>query len=245
VKILIIGCGFVGKALATALKDHELTLTTLSAPHLPDLFNYSSNCFLLNGSDEQKLKKAIEAQDIVIVCLAAKGKSSYEQTYLNTAKVLRKLIGSKHLIYTSSTGVYIEDGLVTEESKTNGILALTEQELFHLPHTTILRLGEIYGKERSLEKKIKNPPIQISPLSPINMIHIDDVVGAILFAIKKPLYGIYNLVQDNHKTRLELYKDLSKKYGVGMPNFQYIQGNTKIVSNEKIKAAGYRFLDVI
>ncbi len=241
-KILILGCGYVGKSLAVALKDHELTLTTLSNANLPALFAYSPNCFAVSGSDKEKLKTLIKTQDVVIVCLAAKGKATYEETYLNTAKTLGSLVGSRHLIYTSSTGVYAEEGIVTENSKTAGTLALTENEFLSLPYVTILRLGEIYGKERSLEKKIKNPPSQISPLSPINMIHVDDVVGAVLFAIQKPLYGVYNLVHDDHKTRLELYKELSQRYSVPMPNFNYIQGSSKIVSNEAIKAAGYTFL---
>ena len=244
-KIMILGCGYVGKSLARALQGHALTLTTQNPGNLPALSAYSENCFAVCGTDAEALSCLLSDQDVLIVCLAAKGKADYETTYLETAKTLKTILTKKPLrqiIYTSSTGVYEEKegGVVTEESKTSGILDLTEKEFLSLHNTTIFRLGEIYGEERQIKDKLSRA---ICSDSPTNMIHLHDITGAILFAIQKPLFGVYNLVDDIHETRAELYGRLAQKYGLPLPPFQHppLRGN-KIVSNQKIKDAGYHFI---
>ena len=60
------------------------------------------------------------------------------------------------------------------------------------------------------------------------------------------LTGIYNLADDDHPTRKELYDEISKKFQVPEvtwdPSLTSLRSGNKRVSNHKIKQSGYRFV---
>jgi NAD dependent epimerase/dehydratase family enzyme len=78
------------------------------------------------------------------------------------------------------------------------------------------------------------------------MVHRADVTAAIDYALRHRLDGIYNLADDDHPTRQELYNHIAEK--LGLPAIQWDQnsdayrGGNKRISNHKIKAKGFTFL---
>lgn len=263
--VLIIGSGFVGFSLGHLLsKKYSVTLTTRSEEKFQSITSSGLHPLLLDTKDKKRLKTAIEDKDIIIVCLAPKSSQDYESTYLATAKNLREALSPHHrckmLTYTSSSSVYGDhQGQVTDEeskllgkSKASQILIETEKIYLSLEATGIdiclLRLSEIYGPGREISKRVKTLSEISAPgdgLNPTNMIHLDDICSSVVFVIENRLRGIYNLCDDDHLPRKEMYDKVSHKKNLPQvifdPEKTSIHSGKKVLSNEKIKKAGYLF----
>ncbi len=221
--IAIIGCGYVGSAVARNWqqeKNYTITVTTTSEQRVADLENIANEVVVINGDDELALRSLLQNQDAVVVSVAPKGDRQvdanvYEQTYLRTAQTLVAALqhapSVKQVIYTGSYSVYGDSKSVwlDEESpvapaNSNGqVLCDTEQVLLQAANQNlkvcILRLGGIYGEGRELVKIFSrwagtNRPGKGEYFT--HWIHLEDIVSAIDFALLNQLQGIYNLVND-------------------------------------------------
>ena len=217
---------------------------------------------ILDTSDTKKLQQLVDAADVVIVTLAAKGKDTYKATYLDTATNIKKAIKSRdtplQIIYTSATSVYGDQkgGDTTEEapllaSSINGHILVETEKTFlsmqsDLINVCIFRLSEIYGPGREIKRRVlyyqdKCAPGDGSQFA--NMIHAKDIANAICFAVEKELFSIYNLSDDEHLTRKQLYEMIEQEYQLNRVQFDpsigsTFLGNKKVIS-EKIKKAGF------
>lgn len=261
---LIIGGGYVGKACAQALRQqgHTITVTTTRAEKLNELQAIAHRSLLLKGNDLQAMIAALMGQQIVLLSVAAHSVEDYIDTYLVTAETLaialQQSSEARQLIYTSSTSVYGErEGEWVSETDTLAplnaqamTLCLTEQVLLSkvpsFVKLCIFRLGEIYGAGREIQERLKRMPKKSFPGSGnnyTNLIHLDDVVAAILLAIEKKFSGIYNLCNDFHLPRRELYDQLCQMEGLPKvqwdPSLPSLHGGNKRVSNDKIKREGF------
>ncbi len=266
-KIAIIGCGYVGIALASQLQNdgHEITVTTRSPSKATALAKQTARICILQGNDVNALVDLLQDQDAAILCLAADNQAAYESTYLDTAKALAKAVEHTpklaQIVYTGSTSVYGEHhgAVVSEDTPlspahaSGRILAATESQLLQLAtpqrHVCVLRLGEIYGPERHLGERLRSLngcALPGSGQNLTNLIHLEDIVGAIVFTLKHRLSGVYNLCNDLHVTRQSLYADICRKEGLPQVIWNAaapsMHGGNKSVSNAKLKAAGYAFM---
>jgi NAD dependent epimerase/dehydratase family enzyme len=77
------------------------------------------------------------------------------------------------------------------------------------------------------------------------MIHKSDVSAAIDYALRHQLDGIFNLADDDHPTRNELYAAVAKQNHLKPPHCDptlvTIRNGNKRVSNHKIKSEGFVF----
>lgn len=263
--ITILGCGYVGKALATHWRaaGHHITATTRSVKRVAELQEYADRVVLLHIND---LYNILEDSQVLLLSMAADHPSDYESTYLNTAQALLKILPQlpllKQIIYTSSTSVYGDhQGQWVEElsqlksiDHNSRILIETEKELLQASQlgcsTCIMRLGGIYGPGRELNRRLKNLngcPLAGSGEEFTNLIHIEDIIGGIDFALYNRLEGIYNLCNDSHLTRRDLYDTLCQQENLAPltwdPSLKSLHTGNKRVSNTKIKAAGYEFIE--
>ncbi len=265
-RVLIIGCGYVGKALSKHfLSDgHFVTVTTRHQENVATLRSCSSQVLLFDGKDYTDLQNVLPSQDLVLLTVAADSPDKYENTYLKTAQQLLLLsantLSAPTLIYTSSTSVYqenqggivVEDSLLEETRTHSSILIKTEKILQKLSQhgwkVCIFRLSEIYGPGRSILGRIKNLEGKKLPGDGnkyTNMIHVDDIVGACDFAFQNDFSGVFNLSDDDHFLRRKWYDQIAEKYSLKKVEWDetlssYHGGNKK-VSNQKIKEAGYVF----
>jgi hypothetical protein len=164
----------------------------------------------------------------------------------------------KQIIYTSSCAVYgdHQGAWVTETSdlkstNTNGeILIQTERVLLDLAtaqrRVCILRLAGIYGPNRSLDRIFGSMAGTTRPgdgQEPSNWVHLDDIVGAIVFAQTHGLGGVYNLVNDNPLPRRKLAQWICETYGLAPIHWDPTQPSRRALnvrlSNQKLKNAGY------
>lgn len=262
-KIGIIGCGYVGQAIAAICRKHgyEISATTRHKEKISFLENFVDKVFLLN---EHNLSSFLENQDIILITVAPDNPSNYQSTYVNTAKQVKEILkhnsSIKQLIYTSSTSVYGEHNgdWVTEisplkpESESARLLCETEDILLSCRsqnlNVCIFRLGEIYGPGRLIEDRLERMHNQVfagTGVSYTNIIHIADIVNAIEIALLNNLDGIFNLCNDFHVPRREFYDQLCQKKNLPVivwdPEKENRHKGNKRVSNEKIKKEGMVF----
>lgn len=222
-KIAIIGCGYVGTALARywhQQKGYSVKATTTREKRVTELESVATEVVVMTGEDSQAMAKLLQDCDTVVLSIAPISDrqvdaAAYRQTYIPTAKnliaALKNNSSVKQLFYLSSCSVYgnkqgewvDETSPVDDSSEYNQVLHQTEQILLSSDKedvkACILRLGGIYGSGRELTKrlaKIAGKTLPGSGSTFTSWIHLEDVVGAIDFLAQKRLSGIYNLVND-------------------------------------------------
>jgi len=245
---LIIGCGYVGSRVAERLQKQNLTVevTTTSPERLEELQPFHPQ--LLRSKED--LHPLVAHADWILLSVAPKKGANYRTTYLDTAKAVLEGSPRGPLVYISSTSVYGDYGgkVVTEETPVSPltseaeILVKTEELLLTYPETTILRLGEILGPGRELEKRVLSlsgktlPGIgeNLTNLSPIDLI-----LEGVELVREENLRGVYNLVSDLHVPRRELYEKITGEAGLPPPQWDPTltsrHGGNKCVSGQKMK----------
>ncbi|MBS4169182.1 SDR family oxidoreductase [Parachlamydia sp. AcF125] len=258
-KIGILGCGYVGKAVAQSLKPHhEVTAFTRRVNRLEELATYANKVMVI----EKTLDSLLENQQILIITIAPSQGDSYEECYLKTAQAIASCIAKcpnlRQIIYTSSTSVYgeycgawvDENTIPNPQNEKEQVLLQAEKVLLSLtsktPSVCILRLGEIFGPGRELTRRFAGNGRKIFPGTGenfTNLTHLADIINVITFAINNALQGIYNLCLDIHPTRKLLYKQLCRRNHFPDPFWdtqaQTIHAGNKKVLCGKLRLAGY------
>jgi nucleoside-diphosphate-sugar epimerase len=232
-KAAILGCGYVGTAVARlwSAQGISVTATTTNPGRVEELQTVAAAVEVVNGSNTTGIVDLLRNQDTLLICVGAGRQANYEETYLNTAKTVVNALEQapqlRQIIFTSTYSVYgnyngawaREDDPARPATDNGRIMAATEQTLLNAttgdshPETLrersvcILRLGGIYGPGRELAKIYRRAAGSTRPGSgheASNWIHLDDIVGAIAFAQTHHLSGLYNLVQDEIPTVRDL-----------------------------------------
>jgi nucleoside-diphosphate-sugar epimerase len=273
-RALIVGCGYVGLPLGIELvkQGHEVFGLRRSPGADADLKSAGIKLLIGDITRPEQLTQLPAAYDWVVNCVSASGGGveEYREVYLQGARNLIEWLGTtppKKFVYTSSTSVYGQnDGSLVKENsptepaiETGNILVETERVLIEAARerkfpAVILRLAGIYGPDRgywfkqylSNEARIEGNGARI-----LNMIHRDDVVGAIIAALKSGRPGeIYNAVDDEPVNQLHFFQWLSGPLGKDLPpsapedaGAVRKRGVTnKKVSNRRLKMElGYQF----
>lgn len=266
--VAIIGCGYVGCAVAQFWQQKMtfvVTATTTTPERVPELQTVAQQVVVVQGNDSDLLKSVLKNQDVVLLSVGAKSADVYEETYLHTAQtlvsVLKQIPSVQQLIYTGSYAVYgdrngawvDEESLIAPAHQNGQILSDTEQVLLSGSsenlRVCILRLGGIYGPGRELVKIFGRYAGTTRPgngKDTTNWIHLDDIIGGIKFVRRNRLQGIYNLVDDAHLTTGELLDRVCETHNLPKVKWDSSQESKRPynakVSNKKIKDAGYKFI---
>lgn len=267
-KILLIGTGYVGTALLsswTAPID-SFTATTTTQARLQEISEKTEGVrpMLLKLEENSDISTLLHTYDVLIITVAPSRNSSYRQTYFESSESIKKSLAKRnkplYVLYTSSTSVYgnQEGQLVDEKSMrkpstaNSHLLCEVEDKYLSLPNQyitlCILRLGGIYGPGRTLEDRalrMSGRELPGTGEEPTNHSPLDDITRAIEYCVNRQLSGTYNLVIDEHPTRRTLYEQICKHLKVAPPKWNPSQGRSRstnaLVSNEKIKRAGFAF----
>lgn len=265
-KVLIVGCGYVGTALARKLisEGHEvwgLRRDAQALAKVPGIEPFRAN--LLDIRTLADLPKT----DLVVLCQApSRETDKYVDTYFRaTQNLLAALDGRapKKIIMLSSTSVYaMHDGSWVNEStavESCGYAGLESAEnarlLLHAEQLVlrsripamILRLAGIYGPGRNRVEAIRSGRLKPAMNEAYtNRIHVDDIVSAIRVLADKGKPGeIYLGADDEPCTQSEFYGWLYGQLGVtpgeaGEPSEHSRHGGNKRCSNKKLKALGWQ-----
>jgi nucleoside-diphosphate-sugar epimerase len=246
-RVLIIGCGYVGVPLGTELVrlGHEVFGLRRRSSAENELRTAGIQPLIGDVTKPETLAKLPNDFDWVVNCVAAGGDAeNYRQIYLRGARNLIEWLSAtppKKFVYTSSTSVYAQnDGSQVKESspneplaKTSKILVETEKVLLEASHgsrglsphlkfpAVILRVAGIYGPDRGhwFKQFLKGTAhIEGDGVRFLNMIHRDDLVGCIIAALKNGRAGeIYNAVDDEPVSQLHFFQWLAQAVDKPLP----------------------------
>lgn len=266
-KIVIIGCGYVGTAVADlwSQKGHQVTATTTTPERVSELENIALQVVVMKGNDSHGMQDILQNQEVVLLSVGDRSRTGYKQTYLETAHTLVAALKQaptvQQIIYTGSYSVYgdkngewvDENSPVTPGTENGNILHETEQVLLSAStpqqRVCILRLGGIYGPGRELVKIFSQWAGKTRPGSGddvTNWIHLDDIVGALEFVREKRLQGIYNLVNNVPMMSGELLDGLHQRQGLAKVFWDASTSSMRPfnakVSNRKLRDEGFELV---
>jgi nucleoside-diphosphate-sugar epimerase len=242
-RVLIIGCGYVGTPLAAELLrlGHEVSALTRSAERAPALQAGGIQPLVADITRPEDLARLTPAFDWIVNTVSSQkgGLEDYRAVYLRGSQNLLLWLAPappKKFVYTSSTSVYGQtDGSMVKESspaeplsELGRVLLSAEDALLQAARekkfpAVILRVAGIYGPERGhlfLQYLRGEARIPGRGERLINMIHRDDVVNCIVTALKNGRPGeIYNAVDDEPVPQIHFFRWLSETLGKNMPPF--------------------------
>ncbi|MGB3291997.1 MAG: SDR family oxidoreductase [Phormidesmis sp.] len=266
VKAAIVGCGYVGSAIARQWQVQGLAVlaTTTRPERISELSVIAHQAKVLQGNDTNQMQAVLADRQLVLLCVGSKRGASYADTYLGTAQTLAQVLPNtavQQVIYTSTSSVYghqqgawVTEDMPPQPATENGqVIAATERSLLETAtpqrRVCILRLGGIYGPGRTLEKIYSRAAGTTRPGKgdqATNWVHLSDIVGAIDWARQQQLAGIYNVVQDEIPTVRELIGRVCDRYRLAPVQWDETQPSNRSynvrISNAKLKSTGYSFV---
>jgi len=260
-RVLIVGCGYIGLPLGKELarQGHKVAGVRRTLAAASELAAAGIEPLAADIRLAAELARLPLPWDWVINCVASErgGLAEYRQVYLqgaqNLVAWLRDSPPSK-FVYTSSTGVYGQtDGAAVTEasptrpgSPTSQVLVETERVLLAAAQSgllpvVILRLAGMYGPGRGYwfkqfirgEARLEGEGDRL-----LNMVHRDDVVGAIQAALARGRPGeAYNVVDDEPVAQRTFFAWLAEQLGRPLPpraQEESGQGSKRGLSNKRV-----------
>lgn len=250
-KLLLIGHGYLGEAVAAHFQEAGWEVTAVSRSGGQD----SIAC---DVSDRQAVQ-ALPDADAVVHCAASGrggGAEAYQKVYVDGCRHLAERYAGKPLLFTSSSSVYgqTDGSVVTEESpaepdRETGKLLLEAESLVQEAGGVVARLSGIYGPGRSviLKKFLHGDAvIEEDGRRFLNQIHRDDAAAAVLQLIESKAQGVFNVCDSKPLRQGECYQALSQIFEQPLPpsgprDMNRKRGWThKHVSNAKLLEAGWK-----
>ena len=254
-RLVILGCGYVGRALAHEAQRAGLIVTALTRnPAKAEALRVVGVDVVVGELSSNEWHAAITAApDFVVNCVSSGGggPEDYRRSYVEGMRsVLAWLVSLRRpiesFVYTSSTSVYPQgDGAVVDESSPTGdgpfngrILVESENLLRAAPPSVvrrsfILRLAGIYGPGRHYllnQLRAGSATITGDPAHRMNLIHRDDIVAAILACLTAPApvaNSIFNVTDGAPAPKGDVMHWLANQLGVPTPAFASPSGSAR------------------
>lgn len=242
-RVLIVGCGYVGLPLGAELvkRGHEVFGLRRSEAANAELATAGIHPLVADITRPADLAKLPAPFEWVVNTVSSSkgGVDDYRAVYLEGTRNLIEWLAPappKKFVFTSSTSVYAqsdgslvkEDAATTPQSPTSQLLVETESLLIQAARerkfpAVILRVAGIYGPERGhlfLQYLRNEARIAGKGERLLNMIHRDDVVTAVVAALQSGRAGeVYNVVDDEPVAQIHFFRWLSETLGKWMPPF--------------------------
>ncbi|MGB2054019.1 MAG: SDR family oxidoreductase [Porticoccaceae bacterium] len=261
-KILLAGCGDIGKRTAMQLAGHQC----FGLRRQPDELPSSIQPIAGDITNTDQLVGILDQQfDVVIVTLTPDSftEQAYRESYLAGAKALASamdLVSSrpKLVLWVSSTSVYgnnqgkwvDESSPTLPESFSGKVLLEAEQVIRALPCCySIVRFSGIYGpgRERLLSQVRAGKGRPAEPQQWSNRIHADDCAGILAhlidhFADGLGLDPVYIGSDCSPVTQHDLRNWMAAQLGVTVEDEIVAQKSIRRCSNQRLLQAGYKFI---
>ncbi len=259
---LIVGCGYVGRALADVLVQQNWRVGGVIKSDASCAELTGEGLKLFQGDVAQKIfwENLPSNWDHVIYCpsTGGGGLAAYQQIHdVGLRHCLKWIRPKARLFYTSSTSVYSQnDGEWVDETSdlklgfaSAQVLVKAEQRVTSAGYT-VLRLGGIYGPDRGvLLKRLQTGKAIMPEQDPkwLNLIYLADILAAIQHGLNGKLHSgeVYNVIDNEPAAYQDIYQWLCDQLDlplpqVGTPEYFGKRGITnKRVSNKKLRATGW------
>jgi len=238
---LVIGCGYLGLRTAASwlAAGHEVFALTRSTERARQLAGQGIQTHLGDVTDPESLGD-LPSVDVVLYAVAYDRQSSptREQVVIDGLSNACRALRSKcdRCIYISSTSVYgVSDGSFVDETtpcqpqtESGKTCWAAEQSLQQhaaasgIPHV-VLRSAGLYGPNRLLRRVHdiqSGQPLAGRPDAFLNLVHVDDLVTAVLAAETNGQAGEAYLIADGQPlTRGAYFELLAQLLGAPPPRF--------------------------
>lgn len=238
--VAIIGCGWLGSALASRLVASGVRVvgTSGSREGAGRLASIGVEALVVRFAPhlEGDVAALQDVEAIVVAIPPGRGLDPVAQARA-VASVIAKTRAS-HVVQISTTSVYPSpDGRVTETD------AIEDHPLHRVEHAykeegrpaTILRCAGLYGTDRLILPFVLRAGVVVDEHAPVNLVAQSDVVNAILSVLDAPVADTFNVCADEHPTKGEFYRELAKRTGLDAPRFGALGEPWKIVDNRKFR----------
>lgn len=240
-RVLILGCGYVGVPLGAELArlGHEVFGVRRQAARADELRAAGIQPLAADVTQPATLRRLPAPFDWVVNCVSS-GQGTvedYRAVYLAGARHLVDWLSAtspRQVVYTSSTSVYGQtDGSAVKETdptepptETGRVLVEAEQVWLAAARergfpAVVLRVAGIYGPGRGhYFRQFLNRTARLEGSGEriLNLIHRDDVVGAIIAVLQNGRPGeVYNAVDDEPVAQVHLFRWLAERLGQPMP----------------------------
>lgn len=243
-KVLVLGLGHVGKALARNLRASGVTVvgTTTTPAKLDGLLGYADEVHVVRGTDRARVREIGSACDAVVVTVApnvrqARNREEREATYRDALVAsCESAVGAcPRVLFLSSFSVYGHGGPGSAPiDETSEVRNLTEPSaryyseaerlVLSSPQGCVLRLPDIYGAPGDLSfadrvrlaHEIMHGRGPFSADALLYIIHFEDVVAAAEHALRQQLAGIFNVCVNDTvpATNAEVFGELCRRHGL-------------------------------
>lgn len=266
----IVGCGWLGKALAKALiKKNIFVLATTSQPdNVTQLSRQFINAkqLTLPADTVTLVQHEVFAQKNLVIAITPQyrqGRKDYaekiKQLVLAAQQkgiVQRIILLSSTAVYDGLTGVVDENSSLCLSTEKVNILHAAEQNVLTLfqqqnQQGAVIRLAGLVGPDRHPAKFLLANKTLSNSMAPVNLIHQQDAVGLIESLLQMSAAQItdgqmiVNGVSNTHVNKQTFYQAAAKALKIDAPNFKKEQAthNKRIVSGEKAKQVlNYKFV---
>jgi nucleoside-diphosphate-sugar epimerase len=259
-RVLIAGCGYLGIATAWRFRSGGWEVVgwtrsgNIADRELADAIEHAA----IDLSEPHQVERNRFPCDLVVHCASSSGGGAdeYRRIYRDGAENLARFFPETRLIFTSSTSVYpqrdgswVDENSPAEPQNEKAKILRAAEEIVLGAGGIVLRLGGIYGPERSFFlRSVKNGHAAIAaPDRYVNQIHRDDAAAAIWFLAQRPEIAppcIFNVVDDAPVSRGEIFRWLSAQLKVPLSDSTRApstrRGETnKRVSNARLRSLGW------
>tara|TARA_Y100000589_G_scaffold137435_2_gene131446 strand:- start:2403 stop:3266 length:864 start_codon:yes stop_codon:yes gene_type:complete len=222
--LTIVGCGYLGEAVARQLQARRtalpLTLTTTVTDRHAELTDLADQLLLCDATDPAQLLAALQHNRTAVFCLAPRGNrqvnaDGYRQTFVESFRCLRSLLPDlphlRQVIYTGSCSVYgdangewVDESTAPAAGTEHGAVLLESERLLTEMEDSkrlvcILRLAALHGPGRELDDRFKGLAGMERTgdgRSFSNWVHVHDAAGALIAAMDGAWTGLVNVVND-------------------------------------------------
>jgi len=266
-RVLIVGCGYVGLKLGADLAalGHAVSGVRRSADGAAEVAAAGLTPLVADVTQPESLRRLPTGWDWVVNCAASGGgdAEAYRKVYLEGTRNLITWLADSPLrkfVYTGSTGVYgqndggwVDETMPAEPAAETGVVLRATEELLLAAvreggfPAVPLRVAGIYGPGRGyfFRQFVKGEArIEGDGRRHINMVHRDDVAGAVIAALDRGVPGqIYNVVDSEPVPQVEMFAWLAAALGQPMPPFVAVDPNLqrrraatdKRISNRRLR----------
>lgn len=244
----LIGCGWLGKALALDLQSSGHNIISTTASDKAADFAQSDVPYIQLDVALDLVPESIKNSDTLIYMIPPLGLSHVKHFF-------DQIPSDKKIIFISSTSVYGRNlGPLDEDDQhhacsTNSPLLLETESYIKnkFSHATILRLGGLYGYKRHPVYFLQGKTELVGGHAFLHLVHRDDCLKAIKAVLTNSIWGdTFNIVNDVKFRKSEYYIMMANKLNLTPPQYLHYEKSMKetIISNTKSKLKlGMTYLD--
>lgn len=241
----ILGAGWLGKPLALFLqeKGHQVKVSVRSEEKKNQLQNSGLSSFVLQ-IDQNEIQGDLSffnEVDVLIISLTPQQISIFK-TLLEIVKqynIQKVILFSSTGIYTDCSGKMNENHLLQLHIPKVKLLKEIEDVFLNESSisATILRLGGLIGPNRNPVTFLAKKEFIEEGNEPVNIAYQETIIETISALLNTKLHNtVFNITEDDHRTKEAFYTEAAKQKGLVLPNFKYSTNpKNRIVLNDKIK----------